>query len=109
MWNNFIENSKTCYLSGQNITVDKQLFQSKARCKFMQCVPNNPDTFGIKCWLYIDIDTKYFLFSYRQDKTANPELRLSENVVMKLTEPYLKKGRNILQITLLLASNNPKC
>jgi hypothetical protein len=39
MWNKFIENCKTCYRPGQNITVDEKLFPSKARCKFTQYMP----------------------------------------------------------------------
>ncbi len=61
-------------------------------------MPNKPDKFGIKFWLSVDVDTKYLLngFPYLgKDETANPQLRLSENVVMKLTEPHLNKGRNI--------------
>lgn len=98
IWNKFIENCKTCYRPGQNITVDEQLFPSKARCRFTQYMPNKPDKFGIKFWLSVDVDTKYLLngFPYvGKDETANPQLRLSENVVIKLTEPHLNKGRNI--------------
>ena len=98
MWNKFIENCKICYRPGQNITIDEQLFPSKARCKFTQYMPNKPDKFGLKFWLSVDVDTKYLLngFPYLgKDETANPELRLSENVVMKLIEPHINKGRNI--------------
>lgn len=48
IWDKFIENSQACYQPGQNITVDEQLFPSKARCRFTQYMPNKPNKFGIK-------------------------------------------------------------
>ncbi|CAD1470560.1 unnamed protein product, partial [Heterotrigona itama] len=32
VWDQFIENSQSCYKLGANMTIDKQLFPSKARC-----------------------------------------------------------------------------
>ncbi|CAD1476173.1 unnamed protein product, partial [Heterotrigona itama] len=34
---------------GANITIDKRLFPSKARCRFIQYLPNKSDKFGINC------------------------------------------------------------
>lgn len=61
IWDKFIENSQTCYQPGQNITVDEQLFSTKARCKFIQYMPNKPNKFGIKFWLASDVSSKYVL------------------------------------------------
>ncbi|XP_035229961.1 piggyBac transposable element-derived protein 4-like [Stegodyphus dumicola] len=47
MWDKFIESCKTGYRPGQNITVDEQLFPSKARCRFTRYMPNKPEKFGI--------------------------------------------------------------
>ncbi|KAL9915937.1 midasin-like [Glossina fuscipes fuscipes] len=44
-----------CYKSDATITVDEQLFPTKARCRFTECMPNKPNKFGIKLWLASDV------------------------------------------------------
>ncbi|XP_035221876.1 uncharacterized protein LOC118194783 [Stegodyphus dumicola] len=61
VWKKFIENSITCYKSEPYITIDEQLFLSKARCRFTQYMPSKPDKFGIKFCLAADVDSKYVL------------------------------------------------
>lgn len=61
VWDRFIENCKICYVPGVNITVDEQLFPTKARCGFTQYMANKPDKFGIKFWIAADLETKYLL------------------------------------------------
>ena len=61
IWDRFIENSQSCYKPGAYVTVDEQLFPSKARCRFTQYMPNKPDKFGIKFWLTSDIESKYVI------------------------------------------------
>ena len=48
IWYTFDENCLRHYKPGANITVDEQLFLTKARCRFTQYMPNKPDKFGIK-------------------------------------------------------------
>lgn len=50
IWDKFIENSQNCFKPGAYITVDEQLFPTKARCRFTQYMPNKPHKFGIKFW-----------------------------------------------------------
>ncbi|XP_059563328.1 piggyBac transposable element-derived protein 4-like [Myotis daubentonii] len=98
IWDKFIENSQACYQPGQNITVDEQLFPSKARCRFTQSMPNKPNKFGIKFWLASDVSSKYVLngFPYLgKDEKQPSSMLLSEHVVLKLVEPYTGCGRNI--------------
>lgn len=57
----FVKNCRACFKPGANVTVDEQLFPTKARCKFTQYMANKPDKFGIKFWLAADVDTKYLL------------------------------------------------
>lgn len=57
VWDKFIENSQKCYKPGAYITVDEQLFATKARCRFTQNMPNKPHKFGIKFWLASDVQT----------------------------------------------------
>lgn len=98
IWEKFIENSQACYKPDANITIDEQLFPTKARCRFTQYMPNKPDKFGIKFWLASDVRSKYLVngFPYLgKDETRGSNIPLSEFVVTKLAEPYLGCGRNI--------------
>lgn len=49
-WNLFVKNAQKCYFPGAYVTVDEQLFPTKARCRFTQYMANKPDKFGIKFW-----------------------------------------------------------
>ena len=98
VWNRFIENSVACYKPGGFLTVDEQLFPSKARCPFTQFMASKPDKYGQKYWLAVDKDSKYVVngFPYvGKAECRSTDERVSDHVVMKLAEPYLKKGRNI--------------
>ncbi|XP_033298750.1 piggyBac transposable element-derived protein 4-like [Bombus bifarius] len=64
IWNRFIRNSQVCYKPYENISIDEQLFPTKARCRFTQYIPNKPHKFGIKFWLAVDVQTKYILNSF---------------------------------------------
>lgn len=98
VWNRFINNCVSNYRPGSNITVDEQLFPTKCRCKFIQYMASKPDKFGIKFWLAVDVESKYLLngFPYLgKDETRPSDQSVSENVVLRLVEPYLDTGRNI--------------
>lgn len=98
IWNTFVENCLLCYKAGENITVDEQLFPSKARCPFTQYMPQKPDKFGIKFWLAADVRSKYFLngFPYL-GKNENRPIgdTVGEYAVCRLAEPFHNTGRNI--------------
>ncbi|KAF7403274.1 hypothetical protein HZH68_006068 [Vespula germanica] len=72
IWSKFIDNSQHCYKSGAHVTMDEQIFSIKAKCRFMQYVPNKPDKYGIKAWLVSVITTKYLINGF-------PYLRNDEN------------------------------
>ncbi|XP_033175468.1 uncharacterized protein LOC105680446 [Bombus impatiens] len=59
IWNRFINNSQDCYKPYENISIDKQLFPTKVRCRFTQYIPNKPHKFGVKFWLAVDVQTEY--------------------------------------------------
>ena len=61
LWNRFVENSIACYKPGIFLTVDEQLFPSKARCPFTQFMASKPDKYGQKYWLAADKDSKYIV------------------------------------------------
>ena len=94
VWDSFIKNSQNCYVPGQNITVDEQLFPTKARCKFT----NKPNKFGLQFWLASDVNSKYVVngFPYLgKDQTKPSTIPLSEFVVLKLIESFTFSWRNI--------------
>ena len=46
--NRFVENSQKSFVPKSSLTVDKQLFPTKSRCRFTQYMPNKTDKLGIK-------------------------------------------------------------
>ena len=61
MWNQFIENCKASYRPGENITIDEQLFPTKARCPFTKYNASKPDKILIKFWLAVDSKKNIFI------------------------------------------------
>ena len=98
IWGLFATNCITSYIPGQHITIDEQLFPSKTRCSFLQYIASKPDKFGIKFWVACDLKTKYVcnILPYLGKDPSRPRgERVAENVVMKLMEPFMDKGRNV--------------
>jgi len=98
VWNHFTDNCYILYKPGAFITVDEQLFPSKARCPFTQYMASKPDKFGQKYWLAVDKESKYLIngFPYvGKDEMRSANDRVSDRVVMQLMHPYLRKGRNV--------------
>ena len=94
VWNRFVENSIACYKPGAFLTVVEQLFPSEARCSFTQFMASKPDKYGQKHWLALDKDSKYIVneFPYvGKDELRSKEERVSDHVVIRLAEIYLKK------------------
>ena len=78
--------------------MDEQLFPSKCRCPFTQFMASKPDKYGQKYWLAVNKDCKYVVngFPYvGRDETRSRDERVSDQVIMRLLKPYLKKGRNV--------------
>jgi hypothetical protein len=97
IWNLFNENCQRHYTPTENLTVDEQLFPTKARCRFTQFMPNKPDKFGIKIWTLAEVQSKYFLHGIPY--LGKDELRtghtLAHHVVFQLVDVYLDNGYNI--------------
>ncbi|KAJ8869477.1 hypothetical protein PR048_028468 [Dryococelus australis] len=86
IWNQFISNCISSYKPRAHVTVDEQHFPTKAKCRFTQCMSSKPDKFGIKFWLAVDLG---------KDEKRPSDHSLSENVVLRLVDPYLVTDRNI--------------
>ena len=98
VWTHFTDNCCALLKPGAFITVDKQLFHSKARCPFTQYMASTSDKFGQKYWLAVDKESKYvindFLYVGKDEMRSSTE-RVSDCVVMQLMRPYLYKGTNV--------------
>ena len=95
VWRKFIENSQNCYKPGPYISIDEQLFPTKARYRSTQYMPNKPNKFGIKFfwfWLASDIKTKYIIngFPYlgKGETRETSVIPLGEFVTLKFVELY---------------------
>lgn len=55
VWNKFIENRQNSYKPLAKITVNEQLFPTKARCRFTQDMSSTQYKYSIKTWLASDI------------------------------------------------------
>lgn len=98
VWNRFVNNCQSCYTAGANVTIDEQLFPSKARCPFTQYIPSKPDKFGQKFFLSVDLDSKYVLnaIPYLGSDDSRPtNRRLADHLVLELMKPCLGCGRNV--------------
>jgi len=92
----FVENCQKSYIPDVSLTVDEQLFPTKARCRFTQFMPNKPDKFGIKFWILAELNSKYCLnvkpYLGKDDERV---VSLGAHVVLKLMEPYFGRGYNV--------------
>ena len=98
VWTHFTDNCCALYKSGAFITVDEQLFPSKARCPFTQYMASKPDKFGQKYWLAVDKESKHVIngFPYvGKDEIHSSTECVSDRAVMQLMRPYLCKERNV--------------
>ena len=89
---------KKAYIPNVFITVDKQLLPCKGRCKFMQCMENKPNKFGLKFWIAVDVESKYFYngFPYLgKNEVRRNGVSVPADVVPKLIDPLFKKGYNV--------------
>ena len=96
VFNRFNENCQRCYRPSPEMTIDEQLFPTKARCPFTQYLPSKPDKFGIKFWILAEVDSKYcFQIMPYLGRDEERVEALGTHVVMKLSEPLWYKGYNI--------------
>ena len=80
------------------LTIDEQLFSITKRCPFIVYMPNKPDEFGMKFWVLAEVSSKYAcnILPYlgaleKEQRNGKP---LAEDVVMRLTKSFYRKGYN---------------
>ncbi|XP_041833685.1 uncharacterized protein LOC121634792 [Melanotaenia boesemani] len=110
IWRSFVSNCISSYNPGRHITIDEQLFPSKTRCCFLQYIATKLDKFGIKFWVACDLKSKYVcnVIPYLGKDPSHPSgERLSENVVMKLMEPFMDSAKSAQTMQVKITENIP--
>ena len=95
IWN---KSQLDAYVPGTNLTIDEQPVTFRGRCPFRQYMPSKPRKYGIKIWAICDSTAHYVLKTdvYKGREIGEPkETNLGLKVVLKLSEPFQKSGRNI--------------
>ena len=96
IWETTVENFRKCYFRQENATIDEQLFPCRARCPFIQYMPQKPAKFGIKFWLMCDAGNFYVLNAAPYiGREGSRERNLAQHVVEKLSAPFQGSGINI--------------
>ena len=86
------------FAPGPNLTVDEQLVTFRGRCPFREYMLSKPRKYGIKIWAICDSTSHYVLKIdvYKGRKLGEPrKTNLGSKLVLKLSEPFNKSGRNI--------------
>ena len=114
IWIPFVENCRKAYIPNVLITVDKQLLPCKARCKFIQYMANKPDKFGLKFWMAVDVESKYFYNGFPflgKNEAGSNDVSIPTDVVLKLMDPLCKKGLqcDLRQLLYVIASFFETC
>ena len=95
IWNKFLLDA---YAPRLNLTINEQLVTFRGCCPFRQYMPSKPGKYGIKIWAICDSISHYLLKMdvYKGREIGEPrETNLGSKVVLKLSEPFQKSGRNI--------------
>ena len=89
---------KDAYVPGPNLTIDEQLVTFWGCCPFCQYMRSKSGKYGTKIWAICDLTSHYVLKMdlYKGREIGEPrETNLGSKVVLKLSEPFQKSGRNI--------------
>ena len=93
---------KDKYSPGPFVTVDEQLVEFHGRVRFRRYIPTKPGKFGIEVYWAVDADNSFPLrcLVYIGEKTLSTEEKnvsstIPEAIVCNVTQPFLRKGRNI--------------
>ena len=94
LWETVMNNVEKFFFPHGEVTIDEQLFPCRARCSFIQYMPQKPAN-GIKYWLPCDVKTFHVLRAIPYvGKEDRPQIGVGEHVVMSLMEPYHNTGQN---------------
>ena len=108
VWHTFVRNCLRHFRPGINISVDEQLFPTKARCRFTQYMPKKRDKLGINFWMAADVGTHFMLHSIPYQGKNDFRPAVGEHVVLKLIELCKKTGRNVTTYNFFTSVNLAK-
>ena len=99
LFNKFVQNCRSNYAVGEDVTIDEMLVAFRGRCCFIQYIPSKPAKYGIK--IFSAVDAKMFytcnleIYPGRQPEGPFQMSNKSTDVVDRLVTPLSKSGRNI--------------
>lgn len=91
-------NLERCFVPGDCVTVDEQLYPFRGRTSFTQYIPSKPAKYGIKVFWICDSETSYPLkgIIYTGRPIAGERQKnVGMNMVLELAQKYKNSGRNI--------------
>lgn len=95
----FVENSKTSYSLGANVTIDEKLEAFRGRCNFIQYIPSKPAKYGIKNFALVDAKTYYTgnmeIYAGTQPDGPYSISNKTVDVVKRMILPIHNTGRNV--------------
>lgn len=91
-----VQNSQSCYIPTETVTVDEQLYPYRGRCRYIQYIPSKPAKYGLKFWSLNDTVNSYsWNFKMYTGRDEERELPLGEHVVLQLSEGLRGSGVGI--------------
>lgn len=97
IWNIFINNCKSNFKPGKNVTINEQLLSFRGRCAFRVYIKNKPDKYGLKIVVINDSETAYLIdgIPYTGRVTVEPNEDIPGYYVRKLSESISGSNRNV--------------
>lgn len=96
----FVQNCKKSYCPGENLTIDEMLPGFRGRCSFRQYIPSKPNKYGLKIFALVDSRMFYTLnleiYAGKQPEGPFQQSNKPSDVVLRLAEPVVGSGRNIV-------------
>lgn len=99
LFENIVSKFQQYFTPSEYVTIDEQLVAFRGHCNFRQYIPSKPNRYGIKIFAMCDARNFYIsnLEIYAGKHPTGPYLvsNSAEDVVMRLTRPIYKTGRNV--------------
>ena len=95
---NFVQSSQKCYMPGESITIDEQLYPYRGRCKFVQYMPSKPSKYGLKFWAVCDSGNYYcwnLRFYVGKEDARDIQVPYGEYITMDILQGLFGSGRNL--------------
>nr|XP_023014740.1 piggyBac transposable element-derived protein 4-like [Leptinotarsa decemlineata] len=95
----FVDNCKSFYSIGENVTLDEKLEAFRGRCSFIQYIPSKPAKYGIKIFALVDSKMYYTcnmeIYAGKQPEGPYQISNKSLDVVNRMIVAINNSGRNL--------------